>query len=61
MSKTAFLAQVEGAALQSKAYTEASCAAITQAVAEELANRPTEAEVSTAISAAITGAMEASY
>ena len=50
MSKTAFLAQVEGAALQSKAYTEASCAAITQAVAEELNKRPTTEQVNAAVS-----------
>ena len=39
MGKTAFLDQLEGAALQSKAYTEAACAAITQAVAGELAEK----------------------
>ena len=49
MDKTASLPQVEGAALQNKAYTEAACAAITQAVAEELDKRPTTEQVNAAV------------
>lgn len=37
--KGALLKQVEGSALRNKAYTEASCAAITRAVAAELADK----------------------
>lgn len=59
--KGALLKQVEGAALRNKAYTEASCAAIAEAVAGELAERPTQAEVAAAIDAAVTGAIQASY
>lgn len=51
MSKTADLGHVEGAALLNKAYTDAACAAVAKAAAEELGKRPTKEEMEEAAAA----------